>query len=146
MELTQEALCRPEGCATVSGNKIAVSRIGRVLGLLGGVWGGILAIGVTFHQLDLGAVLRGEMSISLAFSIGGNALPILALLLCLCLTSIWLAIKKSGTLALTSVAWLVIGGILTLGVYLARFSMGPLLLPSAGLIFLAGLLAIARLP
>jgi len=129
----------------VSGNKEVTIRIGRVLALVGGIYGGVLAIGTAFRQLDLGAVLQGKMSLGVAFSLGGNALPVLVLLLCLCLTSIGLAIQEHQNLILTSIIWLVIGGVLLYGVYMARFSMGLLLLPSAGLILLASLLGAAQL-
>lgn len=118
------------------------AQTGRVLALIGGTWGTLVILWVSSQQIQVGPVLRGEIPLSVAVT-GMNALPFLSFTLVACIAAIGLALSGQRVRPLMAgLVWVLISFMLGYGVYLSRFSIGPLLLPATLLILLAGIIAL----
>lgn len=115
--------------------------IARILALIGGIWGSLIIIWVGFQQIAV--PWQAGMPLRLALEIQTDIWPFLLALLIPCLVSIALAVRRTDDW-LSAIGWGVTAAILIYGLYWARFSIGPFLIPSATLIGLAGLLMLIR--
>lgn len=114
--------------------------LARVAASLGSGMGILTVIGVAIGQLNLVAFLQGRASWRVV-ELGSNALPFLSLLLLLCLVVIGVALRWQDVATVgAAIVWLGVGVFLFYAVYLARFSIGPFLIPPALLVTLAGAL------
>jgi DNA-binding CsgD family transcriptional regulator len=102
-----------------------LSRLTRIMAFVGGMWG----IGLSFMLLT---------------SQQPDVLPFLLFLLFSNLITVAIAVWGEIKLIWRATAWLSLGGLLSYLTYLSRFSIGTFLIPAAGLILLAGILAIAN--
>ena len=112
--------------------------------LLGGVLGLVIVLIVGAGQLDLNNVLRGKLPLGVAIALGGNAIPFLTMIFFTCLIVVIFALLRNIRSLWAGLIWLGGAGILIYGIYLSRFSMGLLLIPSAVLLTVAGLVALGR--
>lgn len=126
---------------TKSGSPASVGTAARGIALVASGWGSFNLLWVAVRQIDVAGILQGDIPLGIAFRIGGDVLPFLFLLLLPCLVSLVVAIRRDSHPIWGASIWTITGFILAYGVYLARFSVGPLLIPSAALMLLAGLLA-----
>lgn len=111
------------------------------MAFIGGVWGVAVTLVVWLGQLQLNQVIQGQMPLSVAIALSGNVFPFLSLLVVVHAlvigTALWKGFSRIGSAAI----WLGASGLLLYAIYLARFSMGLLLIPSTILLALAGILA-----
>lgn len=84
------------------------------------------------------------LSLTLLTSYQLDALPFLLFLLLSNVIAVVIAVWGETKPFWRATAWLGIGGLLSYLTYLSRFSIGAYLIPAAGLILLAGVLAIAN--
>ena len=104
-----------------------------------GVW---ISVSVGLRQLDLAALWRGDMPLTVAFNIHARALASLSLILLASFASLVIALWHSLKPWQAGVLWLGVGGVLSYFIYLARFSIGPYLIIPAALVILAGMLSL----
>jgi hypothetical protein len=119
-------------------------RLAREAAILAGSLGTIAVLSVAAGQLQLSSVLGGDLPVRLAVAMGTDALPFLVSVLIICLLGIAAAWRKLPR-PWAGVGWLLASAALTYGVYLSRFSMGLLLIPSTVLFAIAGVIALASL-
>ncbi len=110
--------------------------------MIGGGLGVGIVLSVWIGQLNLGEVLSGRMPLRVAIALNSNAFIILSVLLLVFLFGTAIALWQKFPLVWAGVIWLGIGSILAYIVYISRFSIGPLLIPSSILFTIAGGLAI----
>ena len=120
-------------------------RFANVAVLLGGVLGLVIVLIVGAGQLDLNDVFRGKLPPGVAIALGGNAFPFLSMIFITCLIAVISAVLRNLGSLWAGLIWLGSAGILIYGIYISRFSMGLLLIPSAILLAVAGLFALWRL-
>lgn len=120
-------------------------RFTNVAAQLGGTLGLVIVVIVGAGQLDLNNVLHGKLPLGVAIALGGNALPFLTMIFFTCLIAVISALWRNLDRVWAGLIWLGCGGILIYGIYVSRFSMGFLLIPSAVLLAVAGLFALGRL-
>lgn len=118
-----------------------VLQVARAIALIGAGWGSLILIWVGLQQVVV--PWRGGMPLKLALELSTDSWPFLLVLLLPCLGSIALALRRNDD-SLPAIVWAGTAAILTYGLYRARFSVGPFLIPSATLIGLAGLLILGR--
>lgn len=83
------------------------------------------------------------MPLWVAFALGGNALPFLLLLLAVCIIALSALFLRDQRQVWIGPIWLGAAFVFGYCVYWARFSIGPLLIPSTALFAAAGLLALS---
>lgn len=118
------------------------SRLARGSALAGGGLGAGLVLISGIGQLDLSNVARGNMPLGTAIALSGNAFPFLLMLLLVCLFGLIIALPQKINQVWAGLIWFSAAGIIAYSVYLSRFSIGPLLIPSVGLFTIAGLFAV----
>ncbi len=107
--------------------------------LLGGGLGCIVVMFVAAGQINLTRILQGKLPLEVGISIAKNSFSFLISLLVIFLLSIAVEflihpINK----IIAAITWLVFGLILVYAIYLSRFSIGQLIIPSTFLLILAG--------
>jgi len=117
------------------------SRLARWAAGVGGGLGCVTVLTVWNGQMHIAEILRGQLPLRVGIGLSGSSLAFLAMLLLLCMSGIAIALWRAFPQVWAGVLWLGIGGLLLYAVYVSRFSMGPLLIPSAALFLAAGILA-----
>lgn len=122
-----------------------ISRVGwfsKGAALIGAGLGVGVVLIVAIGQLRLDQVLSGNMPLEVAVSIGSNAFPFLSLLLLIFIIAGITVFWRNRSQVWVGLIWLGAAGVVAYCVYLSRFSLGPMLIPSVVLLTVAGLLAI----
>jgi hypothetical protein len=118
------------------------SRLAKGAALAGGGLGVGLVLISGIGQLDLSNVVRGNLPLRTAIALSGNAFPFLLVLLLVCLVGLIIALPQKVNQVWAGLLWLCTAGVIAYCVYLSRFSIGPLLIPSVALFIIAGLIAL----
>jgi hypothetical protein len=120
-------------------------RILQVLVILGATWAIAVSTWVGVRQLNLLAIWRNEIPTSVAIDMmNRNAIFFLTGMVFLGIVSILSTFHWHKSHSLYSpVLWLIASAIYAYSIYYTRFSMGPLLIPTAFLIGFSGCFAIA---
>lgn len=100
----------------------------------------VLAAGI--GQLNLGNVIRGTLPLRTALALSSNVFPFSFVLLLVFMIGLIIAWVRDLNQVWAGLIWFILGGVLAYFVYLSRFSIGPLLIPSAVLYIIAGLLVV----
>jgi hypothetical protein len=124
--------------------KESLGQLSKALALLGGGWATVLGIYLVLIQFNMGAVIKGQMPVAVAYGFGKDSLPYLAALLAIGFATILFSLLPKINAVLLGSFLVLFGGILLYGSYLARFSAGLLLFPAAVTILLAGLIILVQ--
>lgn len=111
----------------------------RLCVLFGGGVGCVVVVFVAAGQINLARILQGKLPLEVGISMARNSFGFLSLLFVIFLLSMVVEVfihQKNKLIA--ALLWLVFGLILVYGVYLSRFSIGQLIIPSTFLLLLAG--------
>lgn len=118
-------------------------RLAKVAAVIGGGLGCMIVLIVLSSQINLRDILSGQLPWSVVFVLYSNTFIFLLFLLFLFIIGIVVALWQGFSRIWAGSVWLGIGGILAYVIYITRFSIGPLLIPSAILFMAAACLLIA---
>lgn len=124
----------------MAGSKHIIKIAVKTLVVSGGGWVILIAFCATAIQFNLRAVAQGQMPVGVALRLGVDSLPVLLFLFIVGILSIGLAFRNHKNVIFPSLVWILFGGLLLYGVYLARFSIGIFLLPSGLSLLVGGIL------
>lgn len=114
----------------------------RLCAIVGGSLGCIVVLFIAAGQLNLAEVIRGRIPLDVAISMGKDAIGFLGFLMLINLFALITGrfIYRSQRLRV-AIIWTGLGLIMVYPIYVSRFSIGMLMIPSAALLLLAGSLA-----